>query len=87
MTHPTGTPAWIDLMTTDLPSAEAFYGAIFGWQFEEQPSADGSPYAIARHNGRDAAGLAYRTAEEREQGIPPSWNLFFATDDAERACS
>ena len=27
-----GTPSWIDLGTTDLPAAKAFYSALFGWE-------------------------------------------------------
>jgi predicted enzyme related to lactoylglutathione lyase len=32
--QPLGTPTWIDLAVTDLPAAQAFYGAVFGWTFE-----------------------------------------------------
>lgn len=80
MTHTTGTPAWIDLMTTDRQGAMAFYGAVFGWQYEQQRDAT-QTYAIARHDGRDAAGIADRSEAEIAQGIPPAWNLFFATED------
>lgn len=31
--QPLGTPTWIDLAVTDLPAAQTFYGAVFGWDF------------------------------------------------------
>lgn len=32
--QPLGTPTWIDLAVTDLPAAQAFYVAVFGWDFD-----------------------------------------------------
>ncbi|HYT25105.1 MAG TPA: VOC family protein, partial [Actinomycetota bacterium] len=29
-----GTPSWVDLMTSDPEGARAFYGELFGWEFE-----------------------------------------------------
>jgi predicted enzyme related to lactoylglutathione lyase len=87
MEHPTGTPAWIDLITTDRPAAQAFYGAVFGWTFEEQIVDNAVVYVIARHNQREVAGIATRTPEEIAHGIPPAWNLFFATDDIAKTCA
>ena len=34
---PDGTPTWIDLGIPDLERAMAFYGALFGWEFEVGP--------------------------------------------------
>ena len=35
--QPDGTPTWIDLGIPDLERAMAFYGALFGWDFEVGP--------------------------------------------------
>ena len=32
-----GTPSWIDLQTTDPAAAKQFYGALFGWEYDDQP--------------------------------------------------
>ena len=32
-----GTPSWIDLQTTDQDGAKKFYGAMFGWDYDDQP--------------------------------------------------
>jgi hypothetical protein len=29
-----GTPAWVDMMTTDRVATMDFYGGLFGWDFE-----------------------------------------------------
>lgn len=31
-----GTPSWVDLGTTDLADAKRFYGALFGWEFDDR---------------------------------------------------
>ena len=33
-----GVPSWIDLATPDPTGAKAFYGALFGWHFDDQPT-------------------------------------------------
>mgnify|MGYP001499196416 FL=1 len=45
-----GTPSWIDLGTTDLPAAKAFYSALFGWEIVDMgPDAGG--YCMAEIGG------------------------------------
>lgn len=34
--HEFGTFSWLDLSTTDIEGAKAFYGTMFGWEFEPQ---------------------------------------------------
>ena len=31
---PVGAPCWIELFSSDTDKAEAFYGSLFGWTFE-----------------------------------------------------
>jgi uncharacterized protein len=38
-THEPGTPSWLDLATTDVAAAKAFYGGLFGWEFTEDRPA------------------------------------------------
>ncbi|MGW2826473.1 VOC family protein [Streptomyces sp. NPDC001443] len=73
-----GSPNWIDLGTSDLEGATAFYAALFGWQFVSAgPEAGG--YGFFQLGGRTAAGGMQTTAE---QG-PPSWNVYFQSPDVE----
>ena len=36
---PPGVPCWIDSEQPDPEAAAAFYGGLFGWQFEERSAA------------------------------------------------
>lgn len=72
-----GIPCWVDLATTDLDRATAFYGPLFGWEFE--PSFDGSGYYMAMREGLPAAGMA----KLPDPGMSPVWSTYFAADDAD----
>ncbi|MEU6275451.1 VOC family protein [Streptomyces populi] len=72
-----GAPNWLDVGTSDLEGAIAFYGGLFGWRFlSAGPDAGG--YGFFQADGRTVAGGTRITAE---QG-PPSWNVYFRTADA-----
>ncbi|MEU2284764.1 VOC family protein [Streptomyces sp. NPDC013178] len=76
-----GAPNWIDIGTTDIDRASAFYGALFGWRFESAgPDAGG--YGFFQLDGRTAAGAMQTTPE---QG-PPSWTVYFQSSDADATC-
>ena len=50
-----GTFSWADLATTDVPAAQAFYSALFGWEWEDTPIPGGGVYSMARLRGHDVA--------------------------------
>lgn len=76
-TYPQGVPSWIDLRTPDPDAAEAFYGGLFGWSFEERlpPGVPGS-YRIASVDGREVGAVA-------SSGDPARWQTYVAVDDAD----
>lgn len=76
---PPGTPAWADLMVTDLEAARAFYAAVLGWDYEEAPAPDGTTYLMARAAGHYAAGLGDVLPEPDHPA--PEWTVYLATDD------
>jgi predicted enzyme related to lactoylglutathione lyase len=79
-----GTPSWVDLATTDPTAARDFYGALFGWTFDEQPTdGGGAPYTLAFLNGQVAAGLMAQTPEMRDAGAPPMWSTYVTVADAD----
>ena len=71
---PAGVPCWVDLTVTDVPLAQAFYGAVLGWTFAE---SDG--YVVGQTQGMAAAGLS----PTPEPGLPAAWTLYLAADDAD----
>jgi len=82
-TYPEGVPSWIDIEQADPAAAQEFYGALFGWTFEAAAGPDpGAAYAIARLDGREAAGIgAVREAAAAE--ATPTWNTYVAVVDAD----
>jgi predicted enzyme related to lactoylglutathione lyase len=76
--HAPGAFSWTDLGTTDPDGAKRFYGALFGWEYEDQPIPGGGTYSTARKNGLDVAGLS-RTME----GMPTAWNSYVTVESAD----
>ncbi len=79
-----GTPCWIDVQTTDPAAAKKFYGSLFGWNFDDQPSPDGRVYSMAMLNGETVAAVAPMSPGAPE-GMPPVWNTYIAVDDVDAA--
>jgi uncharacterized protein len=76
--YPNGVFCWIDLGTTDVAAAKAFYGRLFGWEFEDRPAGDGETYTLCRVRGRDVAGIHHHDPAE---GV--GWASSIAVDDLE----
>lgn len=79
--YPPGVPCWVDTAQPDPEAAVAFYGTLFGWEFEDTMPPD-SPghYFIARLRGRDVAAIGSQT----ENSPPmPVWNTYIWVDSAD----
>ncbi len=68
---------WIDLCTSDLEGAKAFYGGLFGWTAEAVSTCEGPPYTMLRSQGKDV-GAVY----ERE-GVPPQWKGYVEVESVD----
>lgn len=82
---PAGVPCWVDTSQPDPEAAVAFYGELFGWEFEDRMPA-GSPgrYFVARLGGRDVAAIG-----SQPEGSPPGpvWETYIWVDDADDAAA
>lgn len=78
-----GVPAWVDVTVPDLEAGRAFYGGTFGWDFETRSEEFGH-YTMCEIGGWRVAGMTDVSA-----GAPntPRWNVYLATDDAERTAA
>ena len=73
-----GEPSWVDLSSTDKEKAAAFYGALWGWQFEDQgPDAGG--YMMAFLNGKPVAGLGPQFNPQ----MPSMWNSYINVENVD----
>jgi predicted enzyme related to lactoylglutathione lyase len=70
-----GLMSWNDLVTPDPEAAEAFYGGLFGWTFEEIPEAHG--YRIIRNGDATAGGLL------PSEHMPAQWLPYFGHADVD----
>ncbi|MFI9365286.1 VOC family protein [Kitasatospora sp. NPDC053057] len=73
---PIGSPCWIDLGSPDIPATAAFYGAVFGWTFQEVPETGG--YGFLQLDGKRVAALG-----NLDTGAQSAWTTYFRTADAD----
>ncbi|MFC6011005.1 VOC family protein [Nocardia lasii] len=75
-----GDPTWVDLYTTDLDRAIAFYGELFGWTAERGGEEFGG-YTILRENGHAVAGAMARHDDPGDP-YPDRWTVYLNSPDA-----
>jgi uncharacterized protein len=78
-----GTFCWTDLTTTDQDAAKAFYGGLFGWEFEDLPVGQGVVYSMARVDGKDVGAISPQPQAMRELGARPTWNSYVRVESAD----
>lgn len=81
-THAPGTFCWIELGTTDVDAARAFYTGLFGWTAEDVPASEGT-YTLFKLGDHDVGGLYPMSAAQHEQDLPPHWLNYVAVEDAD----
>lgn len=85
--YASGTPSWVELTTTDVGAAKAFYTGLFDWSFEEVPTGDEGTYSLATLRGHRTAGLASQPPDQATLGVPPHWMLYITVDDVDAAAA
>jgi predicted enzyme related to lactoylglutathione lyase len=81
--YPDGLFCWVDVTTTDLARAKAFYGGLFGWEFDDQQTDMGTIYSMCQIEGRNVAGMGPLSPDMQEQGIPPFWSSYVKHSDVD----
>jgi predicted enzyme related to lactoylglutathione lyase len=80
-----GVPCWVDTAQPDPDAAAAFYGGLFGWEFEDRmPPGSPGRYLMARLHGLDVAAVG-----SQPSSVPASaaWNTYIWVDSAEEAAA
>src|SRR6266540_4027456 len=78
-----GTFCWVGLATSDVASAKAFYGSLFGSQAEDLEARAAGTYTMLRHRGKEVAILYRQQPEARAAGAPPHWTSYISVEDAD----
>ncbi len=81
--HHQGKTIFLQLVTPDLATSEAFYTGLLGWQFQPVPNTR-VPYAAALSNGQLVGGVAQR-AIPAGQHLQSAWLGFFSVTDTDAA--
>lgn len=74
-----GTPAWMDLSTSDVEAAIGFYTALLGWTVTRAQTPMGL-YAIGAVGELEVGGMMEPVPVE---GMPAFWTVFFTVDDVD----
>ena len=72
---------WHELMTSDVEAAKAFYGALFGWEFEIYKPGE-MDYTMISANGGTHGGFM---TLDPAHGAPPNWMGHVLVEDADQA--
>jgi len=73
---------WIEANVDDPKAAQAFYGEIFGWSFDEMPMPQGT-YAMGKIGSSMTAGVMKLADEAKKMGAPPHWLSYIACEDTD----
>jgi hypothetical protein len=81
--YPDGMFNWIDLTTTDVDGAKAFYGGLFGWSFDDRPTDMGTVYSMAQIRSFNVAGMGPMSPDMLAQGTPSFWSSYINHSDVD----
>ncbi|MBO2462571.1 VOC family protein [Actinomadura violacea] len=76
---PDGTPNWLDIGVPDIDRARTFYGALFGWGFEDAGPEAGH-YNMCKLRDVPVAGMMQNPEEAPDEYW---WTVYFAADDCD----
>jgi predicted enzyme related to lactoylglutathione lyase len=79
-----GALSWTELNTRDPEAAKAFYGTVFGWEFEEVEFEGLGSYITIKLDGESIAGMLDMTGRVPDE-VPPNWLAYFGVEDADTA--
>ena len=72
----------VELMSTDVDKAKAFYGKLFDWKLEDIPMPDGT-YTMIKVGDGTGGGMLKNPIP----GAPSSWVAYVLVDDVRGATS
>jgi len=77
---PPGVPCWIDTQQPDRDAALRFYGAVFGWSFENHLQRGDRAYDLATLDGHVVAAIGSGPSD-----TTATWTTYIGVDDVEAA--
>ena len=74
--------SWNELNTRDTAAAREFYGAVFGWGFEDMEVENVGTYTGLQVDGNSVGGMLDITGRVPDE-VPPHWLTYFAVEDTD----
>lgn len=81
--HKKGSFCWAELMTSDSAGAKAFYSALLGVEFTDNPVSPDMVYSMVSKDGENVAGMFELHAEN----MPPCWGAYICVDSADETAA
>ena len=81
--YPDGVFSWVDLTTTDVAGAKAFYSGLFGWEGEDIESEGSLIYTMMKLDAYNVAGMGPMQPDMAAQGMPPHWSAYVNHSDVD----
>jgi predicted enzyme related to lactoylglutathione lyase len=79
-----GAFGWNELGTRDTAAAKEFYGAVFGWSWDDEESARAGTYTIWKVGDALVGGMLDLTGQVPDE-VPPHWLVYFGVEDTDVA--
>jgi len=76
-----GTFSWVELATSDAGAANAFYGEIFGWTYDDRSMGDAGVYSMCRRDGRYVGALFDSTR------FPTAWGCYVSVESVDASAA
>lgn len=80
-----GALSWNELNTRDLEGAKAFYGAVFGWSFEDNDMGEAGSYTTISLGEDMVGGILDMNERGVPEQVPAHWQVYFAVEDTDAA--
>jgi len=81
--HDPNTFCWPELATSDPDGAKKFYGAIFGWNFQDDEVGPDMVYTMALKGDKYAGAMFAINEEMKAQGVPPNWLQYVSVESVD----
>jgi uncharacterized protein len=80
-----GALAWNELNTRDPEAAKAFYGAVFGWGFEDHDMGEMGTYTEWKLGDAPIGGMMDMGNTQMPPEVPAHWLVYFAVESTDAA--
>lgn len=77
---------WYELMTSDVPAAQAFYGSVLGWTAKDS-GMPGMTYILFHAGENGVGGLMSVPEDATKMGMKPCWMGYVAVDDVDASAA